>query len=92
MDIKIPYNNCTNAEEAYEIVKKTITPELMAKFKVNPEFEYFDREIIAKGKGFTFTMKFSDSEVQGSLDLGFLLKAFRGQVLGALEKQIKRIV
>lgn len=93
MDLKIPFNNCTTKAEAYLAVKSVLTPTLMAKFKVNPEFTYYENEsIAAKGKGFDFELKFQDDAVEVHLNLGLFLKAFKTQVLAGIEKQVTRII
>ena len=91
--MKIPYGKVTNKTEAYQAVRGVITPELMEKFKVNPEFSYTENEsIAAKGKGFSFELKFLETEVEVHLELSGLLKAFKKQVLTGIEKQVNKVI
>ena len=92
MDLSVNYSNAQDKGAAYAAVKEAVTPELLAKFQVKAEIEYFADEIKAKGKGFDLSLKFTDKSCDAKLELSFLLKPLKGRVLEGIEKQLKRVV
>ena len=92
MDLEVNYSNVTTKDEAYNVVKGAITPELLAKFQVKAELSYNQDHICAKGKGFKLDMYFKDASCQVLVDLSFLLKPLKSKVLEGIEKQLKRVV
>lgn len=92
MDLKVPYNNLTNATDAYNLACDLITPDYIAKWKVKADVSKNDsgRTITAKGKGFTLDLKFKDDAAEVSCDLSFMLKAFKGTILEAIEAKLKK--
>lgn len=94
MDKAVSYQKCNNANEAYQEVKKAITPETIEKFKVSAELDYDDasRQVKASGKGFELMINFTDTEAQVQLSLSLMLRPFKSKILEGLEKQLKRIV
>ncbi len=93
MDLKVPYANITDKKIAYEAAKKLV-PEALAKFGVTADVKPDDgaSKLKAKGSGFDVEITFTETEAQVKLDLGFLLKPFRGKVLEVLERQLKKVV
>lgn len=93
MELKIPYAHITDKRQGYEQAKKLI-PEVVAKFGVKAEIKNDDLASIltAKGSGFEAKIEFLESEAVVSVDLGFLLKPFKGKILETIEKQIKKVV
>ena len=82
-----------NATEAYEGAKGHITADyLKSQFKIDASVDYFDDEskIEAKGKGFTVSLQFHADEAHVASEFGFLLKAFKGTVLGKIESELKK--
>tara|TARA_R110000868_G_scaffold75979_1_gene218889 strand:- start:2598 stop:2882 length:285 start_codon:yes stop_codon:yes gene_type:complete len=94
MDVKVPYTNATNADEAFAIAKNQITGDYVDKFKVKTELSYDEsaKKIIATGKGFTLTLAFGPSDCEVSLDLGFLYKPLKGKILETVQHKIKKHV
>lgn len=92
MALTVDYKETDNKNDAYIAVKKAVTPELLAKFKVTAKIEYMDDLIVAKGKGFKLEMEFDDNSCFVKLDLSFLLKPLKSKVLEGIEKQLKRVV
>ena len=92
--MKIAYFQSNSAEEAYKKAKSKITPEYLSEAKVKGEIKYDDRSfsISSAGKGFSLTLVFKDSYVEGDLKLGLLLKAFRKKIIQELEKRLKETV
>ncbi|AUN98180.1 hypothetical protein DOM21_10335 [Bacteriovorax stolpii] len=92
MSLKIDYNNLTNSADAYEKVKKLITPEYIEKFQVKADIKYDDagKKVTAKGSGFTLELCFFDKHCDVDLDLSFLLKPLKGKILEKIEGQIKK--
>ena len=93
MELKIPYTQITDKKQGYESAKKLI-PEVISKFGVNADLKTDDASntLTAKGSGFEAKMVFLETEAVVSVDLGFLLKPFRGKIMDTLEKQIKKVV
>ena len=93
MSFKVNFNKASSKAEAYELVKARITPEYIQKWKVNADLSYDPSDkIVAKGKGFTLTMSFSDSDCEVSLELGMLLKPLKSMINGEVEKQITNTI
>ncbi len=93
MEIKVPYANITDKKQGYEAAKKLI-PEVIAKFNVSADVKNDDSAtmLTAKGTGFEAKIQFNETEAVVSVDLGFLLKPFKGKILETIEKQIKKVV
>ena len=92
MDKRVDYNKTTNKEEAYEVVKEAVTPDLLARFQVKASLDYKDDLITAKGKGFKLDMGFDDQGCWYKLDLSFLLKPLKSKIITGIEKQLQRII
>jgi hypothetical protein len=92
MDLTVNYSKLGTKAEAYEAVKKAVTPEMLAKFQVKADLDYQEDLIVAKGKGFKLDMHFSDTSCSVKIDLSFLLKPLKGKVLEGIEKQLNKIV
>ena len=94
MSLKLAYQKASNAHEAFKIIQTNITAETIAKYKVKAELDYDEeaKKIVATGKGFSLTMLFQDDHASLDLDVSFLLKPLKGQILGSLEKQMARIL
>lgn len=93
MELKVPYSQITDKKQGYEKAK-TLIPEVIAKFGVAAEVKNDDAAttLKAKGSGFEAKIEFKDTEAVVSVDLGFLLKPFKGKILDTIEKQIKKVV
>lgn len=93
MELKIPYSQITDKKQGYDQAKKLI-PEVIAKFGVSADVKNDDAAttLIAKGSGFEAKIQFNDTEAVVNIDLGFLLKPFKGKILDTIEKQIKKVV
>ena len=91
MDLSVPYSKSSNAKEAYDSAVAQITPEYIAKFKIKADIHYSDgQSISATGKGFTLTLYFNESETNVEIKLSLILRAFKGNVLDAVEKKLKQ--
>ena len=93
MELKVPYAQITDKKQGYEEAKKLI-PEVIAKFGVAADVQNDDATstLKAKGSGFEAKIEFKDAEAVVNVDLGFLLKPFKGKILETIEKQIKKVV
>lgn len=93
MELKVPYANITDKKQGYDQAKKLI-PEVIQKFGVSAQVDNDDATSTfkAKGSGFEAKIQFTDTEAIVNLDLGFLLKPFKGKILETIEKQIKKVV
>jgi Putative polyhydroxyalkanoic acid system protein (PHA_gran_rgn) len=93
MEIRVPYANITDKKAGYDQAKKLI-PEVIEKFGVSAELKTDDAAttLNAKGKGFDAKIQFLEKEAVVSVDLGLLLKPFKGKILETIEKQIKKVV
>lgn len=93
MEIKVPYAQITDKKDGYEQAKKLI-PEVVSKFGVKADVKNDDANttLSAKGSGFEAKIEFRDSEAIVNVDLGLLLKPFKGKILETIEKQIKKVV
>lgn len=93
MELKIPYANITDKKKGYEEAKKRI-PEVIEKFGVKADVKTDDANtsFSAKGSGFEAQLNFLETEVVVKVDLGFLLKPFKGKIMDTIEKQIKKVV
>ena len=92
MNVKIPYKNVSNKDEAFNAVKGAVTPELLAKWQVKADITYGDYKINAKGKGFDLKVDFYDDYCEVGVDLAFLLKPLKGKILEGVQKQFNRVV
>lgn len=92
MNVKIPYKNVSNKEEAFTAVKAAVTPELLAKWQVKAEITYGDYTVNAKGKGFELKVDFHEDCCEVAVDLAFLLKPLKGKILEGVEKQFNRVI
>ena len=94
MDLKVPYSNVTNKDEAFDIAVAQITEEYIAKFNVKADVktDKTSGNITAKGKGFKLSLDFKDDGVELSSEFGLLLKAFKGKVLETIERKLKKYV
>jgi hypothetical protein len=94
MSLKIDYVKVTSSNEAYALVKKHLTPEVIARFNVSADVTHKESEkkIQVKGKGFTLSMTFLDRYVDLDLDVSFFLVAMKGVILGKVEKMIRSLV
>ena len=92
MGTKIDYKQTKNKDEAFQKVKALITPEYLEKFHIEAELEFKEskKEAIAKGKGFTLTMKFCESHCDVDLDLSLLLRPLKTKILSKIEHQIAK--
>jgi hypothetical protein len=90
MDISVPYKQVENKEAAYQEALKQITPEYIAKWNIKAEVNCDEARhcMSAKGKGFDLKLEFKESECEVSLDLSFLLKPFRKNVLETIERKL----
>lgn len=93
MELKVPYSQITDKKQGYEQAKKLI-PEVIQKFGVNADVKNDDANtsLSAKGSGFEAKIEFRETEAVVNVDLGFLLKPFKGKILDTIEKQIKKVV
>lgn len=93
MELKVPYSQITDKNKGYESAKKMI-PEVISKFGVKADVINDDAAttLSAKGSGFEAKIQFTDTEAIVNVDLGFLLKPFKGKILETIEKQIKKVV
>ncbi len=93
MELKIPYSQITDKSKGYEQAKKLI-PDVISKFGVKADVRTDDATstLVAKGSGFEATINFGPSEATVKLDLGFMLKPFKGKILETIEQQIKKVV
>jgi hypothetical protein len=93
MELKVPYAQITDRKKGYDQAKNLI-PEVISKFGVKAEINNDDENTIlsAKGSGFTAKIAFEEKEAVITLDLGFLLKPFKGKILETIEKQLKKVV
>ncbi len=94
MSLRIDYQKANGAQEAYELVKKNLTADVIAKFNVKADLVYDDkkREMQAKGKGFTLLMTFAEKEMDVDLDVSFFLVAMKGIVLSKVEKMLRGLL
>ncbi len=93
MELRVPYSQISDKKQGYEQAKKLI-PEVISKFGVSAEIKNDDANtsFTAKGSGFEAKIEFKESEAIINLNLGFLLKPFKGKILETIEKQIKKVV
>lgn len=93
MELKVPYAQITDKKQGFEQAKKLI-PEVIQKFGVNADVKTDDANttLSAKGSGFDAKIEFRDTEAVVNVDLGFLLKPFKGKIMDTIEKQIKKVV
>ncbi len=94
MSHSVRYTKCQSSQDAYDVVKKNITPEVVGQFNVKASFDYDEsRKIIkAKGTGFELKMSFSEENLDFDLDLGFLLKPLRSTITSKIEHLLAKVV
>jgi hypothetical protein len=92
MDLKLNYSNVTTKDEAYNAVKKAVTPEMLEKWQVKADISYNDFNVVAKGKGFELNIDFLDEYCEVKLTLSFLLKPLRKKIMAGIEKQFSRVI
>jgi hypothetical protein len=92
MDLTVPYQKVTTADEAYKTAVELITPEYIAKWKIKADISYNEgaKCLKATGKGFTLELNFTDSEAQVKCDLSLMLRPFKKTVLEKMEEKLKR--
>ncbi len=92
MDLRVPYSNLTDREEAYKMACSLITPEYIAKWKIKADIAYDDGQyrLKATGKGFTLELVFKETEAQVKCDLSLMLRPFKKTVLDTIENKLKR--
>ena len=92
MDLKVPYKNLSNADDAYRLACQLITPEYIQKWKVKADVTRNDdlRVITANGKGFTLTLTFKEDAAVVDCDLSFMLKAFKKTILEAISNKLEK--
>lgn len=93
-DLKIPYSNVTNSEEAFNLAKEVVTPEYVAKYNVKADvtFDEGSKTIAAKGKGFELSIFFADSEAEVSITLSLLLRPVKKTILDAVGRKLEKTV
>ncbi len=94
MRAEINYRVVKDPKSAFQLVKGYLTPQLMEKFKVEAQFDYdeYNNEIRASGKGFDLTMRFLETLVEVDLDVSFFLKAFQKTIMEKIEKMLRSIL
>lgn len=92
MDLKVPYQKVSGPKEAYNTACEIITPEYIAKWKINADVTKDEANncLKATGKGFTLEIKFTDSEAQVKCDLSLMLRPFKKTVLEKVEDKLQR--
>ena len=92
MDLKVKYTQVSDEAEAYKLGKNLITSESIAKWNVTADVQYQDEahNILAKGKGFTLTLKFKQDYAQVDCELSLMLKPFRKSIMSAVEDKLKQ--
>ena len=91
--MRIDYDKSSNAKEALANVKANISEEHLEKMQVKAEITDNGSDLLeAKGKGFDFTVNFHDNYLEMDLSLSFMLKPFKGKILGYLEKEVKKVI
>ena len=93
MELKVPYVQITDKKQGFDAAKKLI-PDVIEKFGVKATVVNDDAAhvINAKGTGFSAKIEFREKEAVFTLDLGMLLKPFKGKIAETIEKQIKKVV
>jgi hypothetical protein len=94
VDLQVPYKQAKSKDEAYKIACEQITPDYVAKFNVKAEIAYDESRglIKAVGKGFTLELSFKETQADVSLELSFLLKAFKKTILETIERKLNKHV
>lgn len=92
--MNIAYRKVENADQAFTLLKATVTDEYLSQFKVKADMIYNEASklISAKGKGFELNMSLMANEAKIDLDLGMLLKPFKSKILSTLETKLKEIL
>lgn len=91
MSVKVKYEKCSNAGEAYAYAKSKITDDYIAKFQVQADINYDDagNKMSAKGKGFELRLDFKPEYVEIDLNLSLMLKPFKGTIMSRIEGELK---
>ena len=93
MDFTYEYKKVTDRQKAYQLVKSTLTPAFIARYKINAHFDYQDEQRIhAKGVGFKLQIDFKESCCQVDLDLAFPFKLLKPKILNSIKEEIGRII
>lgn len=92
MDLSVKYKQLSTAQEAYQEALKQITPEYINKWNLKADVTCDEpsKSMVAKGKGFDLTLKFLESECQVTLNLSFLLKPFKSNVLEQIQRKLEK--
>ena len=91
MDLEIKYNQLQDKTDVYAKIQEEVGG-MLEKFQVKADLEFLTDEIKAKGKGFDLNLKTLEDRCTVDIKLSFLLKPLKGQILGGLEKQLKKIL
>lgn len=93
-DLSIPYNNVTNADEAFALAKEVITPEYVAKYNVKADvsFDEPSKTITATGKGFDLSLYFADGQAEVNIKLSLLLRPVKKTVLDAVGRKLEKTI
>jgi hypothetical protein len=92
MDLSVKYKQLASADEAYHEALKQITPEYIQKWNLKADVTCDEPSkcMTAKGKGFDLTLKFKETECEVDLNLSFLLKPFKGNVLEQIQRKLEK--
>ena len=92
MDLKIPYVNVKNSQDAFLVVKDFLEHDGLSMIPVKPTFQFMPEKklIIAEGSGFKIRAIFEVNFVAISTDLSCLYRAFTGKVTDILEQHLKK--
>ncbi len=91
--MRIDYVKSGNATEALENVKTNISEEHLEKMQVKADITDNGSDLLeAKGKGFDLTVKFYENYLDLDLNLSFMLKPFKGKIVGYLEREVKKVI
>ena len=91
MSVKVRYEKCSNASEAYAFAKSKINDAYIEKFQVKADVSYDDdrNKMKASGKGFDLALDFKDDHVIIDLSLSLMLRPFKNTVLSRIEGELK---
>lgn len=92
MDLSVKYKQCATAQEAYQEALKQITPEYIQKWNLKADVtcDEASKCMVAKGKGFDLTLKFKEAACEVDLNLSFLLKPFKSNVLEQIQRKLEK--
>lgn len=93
-DLTVPYNNVSNADEAFNLAKEVVTPEYVAKYNVKADvsFDEGSKTIAAKGKGFDLSIFFADSQAEVNIKLSLILRPVKKTVLDAVGRKLEKTI